>query len=154
MIELKPGDCLVYRPSNWIGKAIAIKSWLPYSHVEIVVDEKTAIGARPDGCNYYPIRLDEYLAVVMRPYASAFDFELGKKWFELEAKGHPYDVWGLFRFYMIGKGAKDKWFCSELATKFYREANIAGLFHRQEDALVPPGWFVTMADGFAEVWRA
>jgi hypothetical protein len=136
-----------------MGKLIARKTWLPYSHVEVCVSDSQAIGARSEGCNYYPLRIDEYLGVVMRPIIPAFNLEDGLEWFNLHAKGLPYDYWGLFRFYMIGKGSLDKMFCSELATGFYRNAGMPALFHNLESDLVPPGWFVTMADGFTEVWR-
>jgi hypothetical protein len=153
MIDLLPGDCLVYKPSNLIGRLIARKTWLPYSHVEVVIDNKVAIGARQEGVNYWPIRIDDALAVVTRPTDPAFKFADGRLWFDLHAKGQKYDVWGLFRFYLLGKPSADKMFCSEMATGFYRNAGMSNLFHKIETDLVPPGWFVTLADGFTEVWR-
>lgn len=151
--SIQPGDCLVYSPSSVMGKLIARKSWFPYSHVEVAVDSNQAIGARQTGVDYYPLRLSE-LAVVMRPDYSKFILEDGLEWFNLHARGIPYDYWGLFRFYMFGKPSLDKMFCSEMATGFYRNAGMIDLFHNVESDLVPPGWFVTLADGFKEVWRA
>jgi hypothetical protein len=153
MIDLLPGDCLIYRPSNLIGRLIARKTWLPYSHVEVFISKDEAIAARQEGVNSYKPRIDEYLAVVMRPYAPTFNLADGMKWFTLHAKGQKYDVWGLFRFYLLGKPSADKMFCSEMATGFYRNAGMSNLFHKIETDLVPPGWFVTLADGFTEVWR-
>lgn len=150
---IQPGDCLVYSPASFIGMLIARKTWLPYSHVEVAVSDKQVIAARVKGVNYYPIDLNDHLAVVMRP-DSSFDLESGLEWFDLHAKGEPYDYWGLLRFYLFGKPSDDKLFCSELATGFYRNAGMPALFHKIENDLVPPGWFVTMADGFTEVWRA
>jgi hypothetical protein len=152
-MNIQPGDCLVYRPSNWIGRMIALKTWLPYSHVEICVDDNRAIGARSGGVDYYPLRIDKYLAVVMRPDSSWLNLEDGLEWFNINARGIPYDYWGLLRFYTFGNPSLDKMFCSEMATGFYRNAGKSDLFHTISSDLVPPGWFVTMADGFKESWR-
>ena len=151
--KLLPGDCLVYRPSSLLGRIIAIKSWLPYSHVEIVIGHELNIGARPEGVNIYPLRLAD-LACVMRPDPSMLNMEDGLKWFTTHAKGQRYDVFGLLRFFTIGKQSTDKMFCSEMATRFYRNAGFPRLFHTTDADLVPPGWFVTLADDFTEVYRA
>jgi len=135
-----------------MGKLIARKSWFPYSHVEVAISPNRAIGARQTGVNEYPIRLSD-LAVVMRPTEN-FNLEDGIEWFNLHAKGCKYDYWGLFRFYLLGKPSDDKMFCSEMAVGFYRNAGISNLFHKVASDLVPPGWFVTLADEFTEVWRA
>lgn len=152
-MTIQPGDCLVYKPSSLMGRLIARKTWFPYSHVEVCVSDKQAIAARSEGVAYFPIRIDKYLAVVMRPTVN-FELEDGLEWFNLHAKGQPYDYFGLLRFYMIGKAHPTKMFCSELATGFYRNSGMKDLFHNTESDLVPPGWFVTMADGFTEAWRA
>jgi hypothetical protein len=152
-MNIQPGDCLVYKPTSWFGKLVARKTWLPYSHVEIALENNRAIAARLEGTDYYNLRL-EALAVVMRPHAGFFRLEDGLEWFDKKAKGCPYDTFGLLRFYLIGKPSSDKMFCSEMATGFYRNAGMVGLFHTIGSDLVPPGWFVTMADGFSEIWRA
>lgn len=153
MPKLIPGDALIYKPSSLLGRLIAIKSWMPYSHVEIYVGDGEAVGARPEGVAKYPLRLAD-LAVVMRPNPEKFRMAGGIYWFDHYAKGQRYDVWGLFRFFTLGKQSTDKQFCSEMATRFYRNAGFPNLFHSIDADLVPPGYFVTLADDFTEVWRA
>ena len=112
-----------------------------------------AIGARPEGVNVYPLRLSD-VSRVMRPNPSMLKMEDGLKWFNTHAKGQHYDVFGLLRFFTLGKQSTNKQFCSEMATRFYRNAGFPRLFHTTDADLVPPGWFVTLADDFTEVYRA
>lgn len=147
--QLKPGDCLIYRPSTLLGWAISVKSWSKWSHVEMAVSPGKALGARMEGVNYYPTRWD-HLGMVVRP-PEGFDLQKALWWFDNYARGQRYDVVGLFRFFTIGKQSKDKQFCSELLTRMYRQGGL-DLFGSQDADLVPPGWFTTMADDFTVVW--
>lgn len=158
---LKPGDCLVYGASSLMGRLIAIKTWdeNKASHVEVMWDSYTAIGARPEGVRRYPVRYGDLIAV-MRPDPALLDLNAAKRWYLAQADGLKYDVMGLTRFLLAGsrfgrwvKPSADKLFCSELATRFYRAGGL-NPFNRCESDLVPPGWFVTLADNFAEVYRA
>jgi len=158
---MQPGDCLVYQSSSWIGRLIAIKTWDPNraSHVEVVWDAATAIGARPQGVARYPIRVSDLVAI-MRPDPARFNMAAGQAWFLRCADGARYDTLGLGRFYLAGSRfsrwlppSEDKLFCSELATRFYRAAGITP-FHHMPDDLVPPGWFITLADDFTQAWPA
>lgn len=149
MPQLKPGDCLIYRPSSLLGRLIAIKTWSPWSHVEVTVSPGKVIAARPEGVGYYETRWDR-LGMVVRP-PDGLDMAKARWWFDHYANGQRYDVLGLLRFFTLGKQSTDKMFCSELATRFYRAGGVEP-FHNMDADLVPPGWFATLADGFTTVW--
>jgi hypothetical protein len=146
---LKPGDCLLYRPTGFLGWAIATKTWMRWSHVEIAVKPGMSIGARPEGVNYYTTRWSR-LGAVMRP-TQPVDVAKAMAWFDAKAKGQHYDVLGLFRFFTWGKQSTDKQFCSEMATRWYRAGGLEP-FHGLDADLIPPGWFYTLADGFDRIW--
>jgi hypothetical protein len=148
---LMPGDLLLYRPSSLFGRLISIKSWSRYSHCEVAVSPGKSFSARADGVRYNPTRWD-HLACVMRPDPARLDMTAGLKWFNEKAHGQAYDYYGILRFFTIGKQSMDKQFCSEVATRFYRNAGFPDLFHAQDADLVPPGWFATMAPEFSLVW--
>jgi hypothetical protein len=153
--ELRPGDCLVYRPSSLFGKLIAIKSWSNYSHVEMITDTTKlpfkAISARSEGVRYFSMNW-MHIGAVMRP-PSSFNLHDGLAWFDRSANGQRYDWFGILRFFTIGKQSTDHQFCSEVITRVYRHGGIT-LFEGQDADLVPPGWFVTLSrsDGFTQVW--
>ncbi len=150
-VQLHPGDCLLYRPSGWIGRLIALKTWSPWSHVELAIRQGKTIAAREEGVNYYDTRWD-HLGMVVRP-PETFNLKAALDWFDAEACGQRYDLLGLFRFFTFGKQSLDKQFCSELLTRAYR-AGGTPIFDGQDADLVPPGWFATMAGGygFTTVW--
>lgn len=150
--QLQPGDCLIYRPSSWIGRLIAIKSWSPWSHVEMAVGPGKCIAARTEGCAYYETRMDKTLGMVVRP-PSSFDLRRTLRWFDLYGNGQAYDLWGLLRFFTVGKPSTDKMFCSELMTRAYRQT-MPDLFAGYDADLIPPGWYATLAMGygFSKVW--
>lgn len=151
--QLRPGDCLIYRPSSLMGRLIAIKTWSPWSHVEMAVGPGKAIGARSEGVGYYPTRMDKYLGMVMRP-PDTFRITKALWWFDHYANGQAYDVLGLFRFFTFGKQSSDKQFCSELLTRVYRNAGVPELFGCNDADLIPPGWYATLSEGygFTQVW--
>lgn len=152
MIAVRPGDTIVYRPSNWIGRLIALKTWHNWSHVEMIVNDHKAIGARMEGVNYYPINL-AHAGMVIQPPPS-FNLQAALDWFDDKACGQAYDLFGLFRFFTWGKPSLDKQFCSELLTRAYRAGGV-DIFAGQDADLVPPGWFATLAGGygFTTVWK-
>jgi len=149
---LQPGDGLLYRPSGLIGRLIALKTWSPWSHVEMAIRQGKTIAAREEGVNYYDTRWD-HLGMVVRP-PRTFDINTALDWFDDKACGQAYDLLGLFRFFTCGKQSLDKQFCSELLTRVYREGGVP-IFNGQDADLVPPGWFATMAAGygFTTVWK-
>lgn len=150
-VRLQPGDALIYRPSSWMGRLIAIKSWSNYSHIEMVVGTNRVIAARRGGVGHYDIRWSELGAIVRPP--NTFDSKSALLWFDRYANGQKYDVFGLLRFFTLGKQSTDQMFCSELATRFYREGGV-GVFAGYDADLIPPGWYATLASayGFMTLW--
>jgi hypothetical protein len=125
---LTPGRAILYRPANLIGVIISIKTWSWTSHIEVVVSPTTAVAARFDGVDEYPIRNDKYVCGVLEP-TMPFDLATAMVWFNTQAKGDCYDLGGLFGFYLPKDGGNGKKnfkaeFCSMLADLFY----IAGGF--------------------------
>lgn len=115
---LQPGDAIMYRPSNWIGVIIAVKTWSWTSHIEVYVGDNRSIGAREEGVDVWPLRNDKYVKTVLRPVLP-FDYLNALVWFNEEAKGDKYDIEGLFGFFIPDKNPKDdttvnykKEFCS------------------------------------------
>lgn len=152
--QLRPGDCLIYRPSNWIGWFIAIKTWnRRASHVEMAVRAGKTIASRQSGVNYYDTRWD-HLTMVVRP-PKGFNITTALDWFDDEACGQSYDYLGLMRYFVIPglKQSTTKQTCSELLTRVYRRGGV-DVFSGQDADLVPPAYFATMAVGygFTKVW--
>lgn len=141
--DLLPGDCLLYRPNGMFGWAIAVKTWHQISHVEVYDREGFSLASRDGlGVGRYPYR-SANLAAVLRPNG----FYLHKAavaWFD-EVEGQRYDYWGLLRFFTIGSGKQDRMFCSEFATRLYRNGGMEP-FQPTEDAdLIAPFEFLTSA---------
>lgn len=149
---LRPGDAILYRPSDLLGWIIAIKTWTRLSHVEIYCGEGKSLASRGNktvncsgeevrGVSLYPLRLAD-LACVLRPN-QPFVFEKGLNWFWSEADGQGYDVLGLLCFTLaVHQGAPDKMFCSEFATRFFRQCDFK-VFSESEDAdHISPAQFV------------
>lgn len=114
-----PGDCLLYRPSSAMGVWIAIKTWAWISHVEVYAGSGRSYAARLRGVHLYPTEY-RYLACVLRPIGK-FDAKKAYLWFAKNANGQKYDFLGMLCFYLARKqGARDRMFCSELATRLYR----------------------------------
>ena len=147
--HLRPGDVMLYRPNSLFGRLIAVKSWHPFSHVEIAIAPGKAVASRDlRGVNEYDTRWSE-LSMVRRP-VEPFDLTKAMEYFQT-VKGQPYDVWGLLRFFGRGKESMDKQFCSEFATRFYRAGGLDPFDGTPADH-IPPGWFSSVADGFKTIW--
>jgi hypothetical protein len=148
------GDLLLYRPHSLMGHLIALKSWSRWSHVEVVVGPGVVVAARYDGGVRYYLATYEHLGMVLRPNPAKLNLAEGLFWFDGHARGQAYDLWGLFRFFTLGRPSMTRQFCSELATRIYRRSGFPTLFHRQDADLVPPGWFATLtdADDFRIEW--
>jgi len=68
-VDLRRGDCLLYRPKGFFGWVIATKTWHPVAHVEVYAGNDHSWASRDGlGVNLYPIRMTE-LAYVLRPTA-------------------------------------------------------------------------------------
>lgn len=158
--NLIPGDCLLYgrtpflkSPIGWFfGLVINIKTWSRFSHVEIYAGNKTSMASRDGvGVGFYPLRKDQLLKV-RRPSDKDFDYPKGVK-FSLLSDGQKYDWLGLLCFtYAVHSGSKDKQFCSEFATRFYRKAGLEP-FNPEVDAdHVAPAQF-DQSPALRTVWK-
>lgn len=145
LIELQPGDVLLYRGVGIIGWAIRTKTWSRVSHVETFIgDGKTAAsrdGLGVETYNLYPeVSGKRTLEYVLRPNVP-FDFAAGLAWHET-VRGQKYDLLGLFfSFFSQKGGSSDKMFCSEHTS---RMANRMGYFPFGEFDCdkVSPGMFL------------
>jgi len=161
---LEPGDCLLYSSGGPLPWLIKIKTWSPVSHVEVYRGGAKSIAARKEGVRTYDLRRDGLFAI-LRPLDGPLDLTRSLAWFDEPfnqathsgVTGQRYDVWGLFRFFTIGKQSEDKQFCSEVATRFYRLAiaKDGAPFHpfatRWDADLVSPGMFLA-SDEFWTAW--
>ena len=140
-MNLLPGDALLYVGTGWFSRAIQVKTFSRFSHIEVFVGDEQSVASRDGvGVGRYPLRTDD-LRAVLRPHA-AVDIAAALAWFET-VKGQPYDVMGLFNFFVARWRGQENgaMFCSEFATRFYR----AGGFHPFSDSTdadtVAPGEF-------------
>jgi len=148
---LRPGDALLYYSHDFGSFLIALKTWTKVAHVEIYRGDQTSLASRIEsGANIYPLRLDG-VAAVMRP-KQPLDFQSADAWFEAKARGQHYDWLGLLCFLLARReGEKHKFFCSELATHYYRTAGIAPFNPRWPAVRVPPSFFLA-SPAFDAIW--
>lgn len=153
-----PGDCLLYRPQpfsrgfmGWLmGRLIAIKTWNNISHVEVYVGQGMSVASRDGlGVNRYVTRW-QGMASVLRPVCQ-FSIIDAERWFKT-VRGQKYDWKGLLCFTLaVKQGSKDRMFCSEFATRLYREAHIQVFGNYDADKIAPAQFL--MCDEFDEIWR-
>lgn len=156
--ELQPGDCILYRPQplsrgfiGWLfGRLIAIKTWNNISHVEIYVGDGMSVAARDGvGVNRFVTRWHG-MARVLRPACSVFMPD-AMTWFG-GVRGQKYDWKGLLCFTLaVKQGSRDRMFCSEFATRFYRAGHIQ-VFGQYDADHVAPAQFL-MSDDFDEIFN-
>lgn len=139
---VRPGDCLLYRPTkfDWkhlgafFGAGIAIKTWHQISHCELYVGNGQSCASRDgQGVAQYPLRTSE-LAYVLRP-SVPLAWPAFWAWFRT-VNGQKYDWFGLVRFAWFkstGGGNNGKMFCSEFLTRAYRALGVT-VFNPDEDA--------------------
>lgn len=149
--NLRPGDALLYQGRSLFSWAIRIKTWAPVSHVAVYMGQGVVYESKePNGVRSYPFER-EHLYAVLRP-SEPFDAAKATAYHNTVV-GQKYDVWGLFRFFCLGRQSTDKQFCSEYATRLYRAGGIFP-FNQDYDAdLVSPGMFLS-SPHFTELWCA
>lgn len=139
--DFLPGDILLYSPKGFYGWLIAVKTWHMISHVEIYIGFGTTIAARSAGVNYYPLELNDRLAIALRPPVPPFDIKKALAWFNKNAKGQAYDWKGLLRFTSrkpyTGIVSEDAQFCSELGTRFLRNGDLPVFGLLDADSIAP-----------------
>jgi hypothetical protein len=148
---LHPGDAILYFSHDFGSWLIAIKTWTKVAHVEIYRGNRISYSSRLEsGVNAYPLRLDG-VAAVMRP-KQPLDLLAADAWFEANARGHPYDWLGLLCFTLARReGEKHEYFCSELATHYYRAAGLEPFNPRWPAVRVPPSFFL-VSPVFEAIW--
>lgn len=152
--ELLPGDCLLYHAQGVFGYVISIKTWHPVAHCESYLGMGNSVASRDGlGVNAYPVRWDGLYAV-LRP-AVGFDLLAAATWF-LSVQGQGYDWLGLLRFawrapFHLGD-ERNKMFCSEFLTRYYRQGSLDPFNGADADSIAP--FQFLLSDKFTTVWSA
>lgn len=154
--DLLPGDVLLYRSSDIVGKIIAIKTGQDFSHVEVYVGNGNCLGARISGVNWYQVRLDKYLVEVRR-----FQPESGQLFNIMAAAnaiapmiGKGYDVGGLFTFFNPwAKHLQTIRVCSPVSAHFMRGGGYEPFNPELEDDDITPASFHD-TPALKTIWRA
>ena len=164
--KLQVADILLYAPETFsddpfgalAGGGIAAATRRYKSHVEIVysVDGTNilTLGARQEGINIYPVRIDARLACVRRmPGADHFNKEAADGAVK-EDLGKRYPVEGLFQF-LLQPFIMPKAFirvCSPLSAKYLRAGGLEPFNMWVQTSSVTPGdFFVTGVP--VTIWR-
>lgn len=140
MIDAQPGDCLLYKPTGLFGWIISAKTWHWISHIEIYTGDGQSVASRDGkGVGLYPVREDK-LVYILRPN-QLFNLPKAMEWFNL-VNGQGYDWLGLLRFswrksYVPENLTANKQFCSEFATRFYRNGGFDPFPREDADAIAP-----------------
>jgi hypothetical protein len=151
--DLKPGDILLYKPSNWIGVVIACLTGGWFSHVEGYWQAGLSVGAREEGVNVYPVRIDKYLVSVRRPMMRGFPFCTDGAYKAVaHLLGKPYDVGSLFRFLAAWKTRRHvARMCSSVMTAFLRGGGCNPFNAKVQPAKVSP-YDLWMSPELNTVW--
>lgn len=152
--ELRAGDHLLYKPSDFFGFVTAVKTWSPDAvHIEVYVGGGRSLASRNGlGVSRYPLRLLG-LSEVLRPI-KPMNLDAGNEWFASKADGQKYDWIGLLCFTLaVKQGAPNKMFCSEFATRFDRACGFDCVHPEYDADRVAPGTFLVLPD-FEHVWSA
>lgn len=151
--DLKPGDCLLYRPTGLFGWIISLKTWHSIGHSEVYIGGGYSLASRDGvGVGRYPTRWNE-LGVVLRP-THPLNLTSALAWFFNVANGQKYDWLGLLRFAWRSKVKSDKrdnrMFCSEFLTRFYRQAGMDPFNGEDADGIAP--FEFLLSNSFTKVW--
>lgn len=129
---IEPGDTLIYWTPCLLDIAISLKTWCwDAAHVEIYRGSSMSVAARASGVNIYPLRT-EGLQYIRRPIMP-FDDKAAMAWFmepfdpktQKGVRGQKYDVLGLLIFLSaVKRGSKDRMFCSEFWSRYYRSGGL------------------------------
>lgn len=149
---LRPGDLLLYAPTDWIDWIVAFKTWHLYSHCEVFDGHGISLASRNGiGVDRYAFRSDN-LSRVIRP-SEDYDHKKALEWFKT-VRGQRYDWLGLLCFTLAAKqGSPDKMFCSEFATLLYRAGGLEPFDSEVNADTVAPATFLYSAF-LTTVWKA
>lgn len=152
-LDLQPGDVLLFNRRSFFNWLIRIKTWSPYTHVEVVAGPHQFFAARNgQGVGIYAPDL-QGLALVLRPSA-AFDVVAATKWaYADRVLGQGYDWLGLLNFTYARVVGQDnrKMFCSEAAVRFLRAGGVDPFPGQDADTLSPRDF--TLCQNLSVVWR-
>ena len=153
-LDLRPGDCLLYRGRGLFSWLIRVKTWSAVSHCEGVVnpDREQVIAARTTGVHAYTYDPDRLYAV-LRPVAPV-DVDAAMAWFARCASGQRYHYWGLLRFFLLGRRSAaeaKKMFCSELLVRWYRAGGFTPFAPGYDADATSPGMFLS-SPNFTVIW--
>ena len=151
-VTLRPGDALIYGPSDLLGWLICVKTWSwDACHIEVYAGEGQSVASRNGiGVRKYDFRREQ-LAYVARPNEPFMSAD-ALRWFE-GVNGQAYDWKGLLCFTLaVRQGSPNKMFCSEFATRFYRHAMIDAVNPKWDADKVAPGNFL-MSPAFDWIWE-
>jgi len=145
----QPGDCLLYRPTGFFGRLIAIKTWHPLSHVEVYVGKGVSVASRDgEGVGYYPLRLEQ-LAYVLRPTVP-LDLAAGLR-YARRMTGTPYGWMDLLNFVGVNVDSKGI-VCSPFATEFYRACGWNCFPQDQANDIAPFQFTSLIGAGLSLIW--
>jgi len=157
---LKPGDHILYSPSNWVGYIIALKTWTwkGAAHIEVYIGNNQSVGARLEGVKVWPLRNDKYAAYILRPKC-ALDMDKAMAWFMKEANGDHYSIDGLFKFFLPNETPIDSTknykseFCSMLADMFDQKGGFYPLSPQWPATKTAPAQF-RQSPAFDIIWES
>jgi len=149
-VDLRRGDCLLYRPKGFFGWVIATKTWHPVAHVEVYAGNDHSWASRDGlGVNLYPIRMTE-LAYVLRPTAPV-DLARANRWAQTKI-GTRYGWIELLNFVGVSLSLGGM-FCSQFEVEYYRQGGWS-MFPEDDAARVAPFENLNLVGaGFADVWH-
>lgn len=121
---LRPGDCVLYRPTDLFDWAVALKTWTRVSHVEVYIGDHHSVASRNgQGVEQYLARLHD-VAAVRRP-GPDFDLEKAMRWFDAIARGQKYGWRTLLTFILLNNNpVEGHMICSEFAAEFYKAGGL------------------------------
>jgi hypothetical protein len=160
--DIRPADVLMYGGNGFVNRAIQIKTWSRFSHVEIYDGAGFAWASRNGlGVGRYEVRRDGLLAVLRLRTGAAgpgvvpFDIGAARAW-ALSVEGQAYDWIGLLSFTVAEWQGRENaaQFCSEFGARYFRHGIGAavGIAHGDRLALKARGldpWRGQPADALA-----
>lgn len=158
LIDLKPGDHLLYFENSIVDWVIAVKTWtIGASHIEVFdgatgrppMFQRMSLASRNGiGVGRYPFRRDG-LTYVLRP--KVWDHAAATEWFKT-VDGEAYDWVGLLCFSLaVKQGSLNKMFCSEFAKRMDDRAGCPS-FSAWWDADRTPPSLTLSSPAFDMMW--
>jgi hypothetical protein len=142
VVELMPGDLLLYAPNSLAGWIIAVKTWCRVCHCEVYAGLGESAASRDGvGVGLYPLRT-KGLARVLRPNRW-FDHEKARWYFDT-VRGQKYDWRGLLCFALLAeRGTEGKQICSEFARNYLASGGVQCFNPDYASEKVAPATFLT-----------